>query len=540
MKKLSAAVLILLLAGAILAACGTSPEPTAAPPANTAAPTKAPAPTNTPEPTALPTLPPGQGLAAEPYRSAEGGYAISYPEDWQNMGFAGMVLFFPNEAVLESEIATDNVVMVEGGPLASLTLTEVDLTETTNSREMLELALEEMFADDATYEAGEIREFDVRGVAAAAADISGTENDVSLGGRIVCFHLGENGVYVLVAGPADKWASFTPTFEAMLASMTFFTPETPTMGPEPTTGPEPTSGPAPTLVGGPPDGFTWRVGGESGFGEDAYGSLRGMDIGPDGNLYVADMWQGIFVFSPEGEQLAHFATDLTGASDVKFGPDGNLYVPSWNSNAVHILTPEGEEVGRFGEVGTEDGQFGDFDPEFLAVCPDGRVYVADENDDADGNSYERVEVFDAQGNYLSQWNVSEVDDFFDISGMDCDAAGQVYMSGYFGDYVMVWSGEGEHLADLGKDALYFAGAYGVSVGPGGDLFVGTWDGRVIVLDAEGNLLGEWGVAFEGEGNLAEGQVSDVYGITTDEYGYVYFSDYTGTYTYLTKFMFGKG
>jgi len=528
MKKISTAILVLFFLGVALTACGPQASPTAVPP------------TNTPVPTARPTSPPGLALAAEPYRSVEGGFSIAYPEEWQNFGFGGMVLFFRNEQVLESEVATDTLVMVEGGPLSYLTLTEADLTGTENSREMLEVALEEISMGDSTFQSGDIWEFEVDNVPAAAADVSGEEANITIGGRLVCIHLGENGVSILAAGPADIWEAFAPTFDAMVASMTFFEPQVPTMPPEPTEGPEPTAGPAPTLAGGPPDGFVWRVGGESSFGDEEYGAFGGMDLGPDGNLYVADSWQGIYVFSPDGEQLTHFGQDLSGVSDVKFGPDGNLYISSWGDNAVHILTPEGEELGSFGENGLEDGQFGTFAPEFLAVCPDGRVYVADENQDEEENYFERIQVFDAEGNYLFQWSISERDDFFDISGMDCDAEGNVYMTGYFGDYIMVFDGEGQHLADIGQDALYFAGAYGISVGPGDDLYVGTWDGRVIVLDSEGSWIGEWGVPFDGEGNLAEGQIYSVYGIVTDEYGYVYFSDYTGEYTYITKFMFGKG
>lgn len=532
MKRLSGTTLILLLLGAALAACGPAPQPTAVP-------TPVP-PTKTPAPTATPTPLPGLPLGSEPFRSAAGGYTVRYPDGWQLLDLMGMVIFFPTEEVLESETPNEVLVMAEGGPLANLELVEVDLSSAADSREMLTLSLQAMGQGDSTFQAGEVHEGRAGTEKAAYADISGEEAGVPVAGRLVCVHLGENGVRLVAAGPADRWKEFVPTFEAMMDSMTFFPPEVPTPEPEPTESPAPTAGPAPTLVGGPPEGFAWRVGGASSFEEGEFGSFRGLDIGPDGNLYVADSWNGIFVLSPEGEKLANFATDISGASDVKVGPDGNLYVASWGSNAVYTFSPEGEQLGKFGEVGQDAGQFGTFSPEFLAVCPNGHVYVADKNEDADGNSYERVQILDAEGTYVAAWNISEIDDFFDISGMDCDADGNIFMTGYFGDYVLELDDEGNVVARLGQDALSWAGAYGVAVGPGGTLYVGTWDGRVVVINTDDVVLGEWGVPSDGQGDLAEGQVYNVYGITTDEYGYVYFSDYTGDYTYLTKFIFGKG
>ncbi len=532
MKKLSATTLVLILLGLALAACGPTPQPTAVP-------TPIP-PTKTPAPTATPTPLPGLALGTEPFRSAAGGYSVRYPEGWQLLDFMGMVIFFPTEEAMEAEIPTEMLVMIEGGPLADLSLIEADLSAATDSRQMLDLALQTMGGNDSTFQAGEVHDVRVGKEQAAYADISGEESGVAVAGRLLCIHLGENGVNIVTAGPADRWIEFVPTFEAMVASMTFFPPETPTPEPEPTEGPAPTAGPAPTLVGGPPEGFAWRVGGESSFEEGAFGSFRGLDIGPDGQVYVADSWQGVLVFSPDGETLDNLATDIDGASDVKVGPDGNLYVASWGSNAVYIFSPQGAQLGKFGEVGKDAGEFGSFSPEFLAVCPDGRVYVADENEDADGNSYERVQIFDAAGTYIAEWNISAIDDFFDISGMDCDADGNVFLTGYFGDYVLELDAEGSVVAKLGRDALSWAGAYGVAAGAGGTLYVGTWDGRVVVLNTDDVVLGEWGVPFEGPGNPAEGQVYHVYGIAADEYGYIYFSDYTGDYTYLTKFLFGKG
>ncbi|MEA3396827.1 MAG: NHL repeat-containing protein [Chloroflexota bacterium] len=288
----------------------------------------------------------------------------------------------------------------------------------------------------------------------------------------------------------------------------------------------------------PVEEVIWRIGGESGWEEEQFNAISGMDIGPDGNLYLADSMGYIWVISPAGEVLLNIgADDLWNVSDVQVAADGTIYAADWGSNAIFVFSADGVLLRQWGQGGGGDGEFGSFSPEYLAICPDGLVYVTDGNEDADGENYERIQVFDAQGNYLAQWNISEIDDFYGISGMDCGADGNIYLIGFIGNYVMVLDPSGTQLAALGKDDIAYAAPSSVAVDPDGNLYVGTWNEGVLLLDPQGNLLDQWGLSTDEDGPRVEGQLHFADGITVDAQGNVYIGDWAGGHSYITKFVF---
>ncbi len=294
-----------------------------------------------------------------------------------------------------------------------------------------------------------------------------------------------------------------------------------------------------TAPGETPAGFLWRVGGETGFNEDEFGAVGGMDTDAAGNVYIADNLHGVYVFDSAGNQVNNIDLDeFNNVADVKVGPDGNLYIADWGGSGVYVLSPEGEILANFGEEGTGEGQFGTFSPQALAVGPDGRIYVHDDNEDEAGEDYERIQVFLPDGTFQSAFNIGE--DFFSLSGMDFGPDGNLYMVGFIGDGILQYGPEGDFMALLGEEALSFNGPQGLFIDDDGFFYVTTWsDTPVMKLDPDGNLVGSFGLATDEGGEVwGEGGFYQPGGIAGLGDGSVIFvSDWSGIYSFVTAFSF---
>jgi DNA-binding beta-propeller fold protein YncE len=148
-------------------------------------------------------------------------------------------------------------------------------------------------------------------------------------------------------------------------------------------------------------------------GTNEAGSLRqpwGLDIGPDGNLYVADTWNHrIQVFTPDGAWLRMWGHEgvmpqdvspdaFWGPRDVKIGPDGNVYVADTGNKRIRVYTLEGRFLKDIGSFGTALGQLDE--PVGLAFNPvSGELYVAEAWN-------KRIQAFDRNGFPLRTWPVN--------------------------------------------------------------------------------------------------------------------------------------
>lgn len=82
-------------------------------------------------------------------------------------------------------------------------------------------------------------------------------------------------------------------------------------------------------------------------------------------------------------------------TDVAVAPDGEIYVSDGYGNAcVHRFSARGEHLGTWGGVGQGPGEFST--PHGVWVLSDNRVAVCDRDND-------RVQLFDREGAYLTQW-----------------------------------------------------------------------------------------------------------------------------------------
>jgi DNA-binding beta-propeller fold protein YncE len=144
------------------------------------------------------------------------------------------------------------------------------------------------------------------------------------------------------------------------------------------------------------------------WGEGVFHRAHGIHIGPDESLYCTD----------DGDHTMRRCT-LDGKVELEIGipgrpapfmsgepfhrcthtalsPDGDIYIADGYGNAcVHKYSPDGKRLMSWGEPGTDPGQFNIVHN--ICCDLDGWVYVADREN-------HRVQVFDGNGRYETQWN----------------------------------------------------------------------------------------------------------------------------------------
>lgn len=128
-----------------------------------------------------------------------------------------------------------------------------------------------------------------------------------------------------------------------------------------------------------------------------------------GNTWVSNINPGIAAplvkFDSTGKYLANFGTWGSGTGqfniniypsriELAFDAQGNIYVTDPGNNRVQKFDSQGNYLSQFGSLGTGNGQFNS--PAGIAIDASGNVYVTDA-----GNA--RVEKFDTNGNYLGQF-----------------------------------------------------------------------------------------------------------------------------------------
>jgi len=150
----------------------------------------------------------------------------------------------------------------------------------------------------------------------------------------------------------------------------------------------------------------------------------------DGNFWVVDRdGHTVKKYTKEGELLLTLGTfaepgnspeHLNGPTAVVVQANGNIVVTDgyWNARMIWYA-PDGTYIREIGGWGNEPGQFNS--PHAMAQAPDGRLFVVDftggalhdymtipgqiaeERRHTDKNRKSRIQIFDADGNYLEEW-----------------------------------------------------------------------------------------------------------------------------------------
>jgi uncharacterized protein (TIGR03663 family) len=265
--------------------------------------------------------------------------------------------------------------------------------------------------------------------------------------------------------------------------------------------------------------------GRQGPGRGEFQSPRGVAVGDEGSIYVADAGNHrIQLFSAKGEFLDSWggrslAEGESGEGpsgfnepwDIAIGPGGEVYVADTWNHRIQKLDERGEPMtawGLFGEFGPEDGAVGRgalYGPRGVVVGPVPElaskiedeaplVYVADT-----GNK--RVQVFGLDGAFAFQWGGGGAAEGYldEPVGIDLGPEGEVYVADTWNRRIQVFDSDGAFLHEWpihGWDSGIPEEKPYLAVDDQGRVYV-TDPGyyRVLVFDREGNYLlsfGEYG------------------------------------------------
>ncbi len=223
------------------------------------------------------------------------------------------------------------------------------------------------------------------------------------------------------------------------------------------------------------------------FGEGLFSNrTHGLYIAHDDSVLVAD--DGIHTiqkFSAQGEKLMEIGERNNPAPKWSGEPfnrptsaaimpsNGDVYVSDGYGNSrIHVYSATGEYKLSWGSPGIDAGQF--IRPHNIAVDAKDRVLVAD-------REAHRVQVFDAQGKFITMWsNIHRPDAMVLRDGMvfvgELNGMGGVDDAPGLGHRVGVYDLEGKLLERFGDEEEgegpgQFIAPHGVAVDSRGDLYV---------------------------------------------------------------------
>ncbi len=198
---------------------------------------------------------------------------------------------------------------------------------------------------------------------------------------------------------------------------------------------------------------------------------------------------------------------------VALDRSNNIYVTDYFNDRVEKFNGNGNYLTQWGSSGNGNSQFSY--PGGVTVDSSNNVYVADS-----GNN--RIEKFSSSGNYLTQWGSFGANNsqFIDPEGVAVDSSNNVYVVDSNNGRVEKFDSNGNYLTQWGSPGTnngQFEGPQGVAVDGSNNVYVVDWgNNRVEKFDSNGNYVAQWG--SQGTNN---GQFESPFAIAVDSSNNVY-------------------
>jgi predicted membrane-bound mannosyltransferase/DNA-binding beta-propeller fold protein YncE len=277
---------------------------------------------------------------------------------------------------------------------------------------------------------------------------------------------------------------------------------------------------------------------------------HGIDVAPDGSIYVADSGNNhIQRFSADGTLLDSFGTyasvlegDAPGGTmsepwDVAVASDGSIFVADTFNHRIQKFTADGNFVKMWGIFAQGDDPQSFWGPRGIAIDPKGNVLVTDT-----GNK--RVLVFDQELNFITQFGGAgfEAGQFDEPVGIAISQSGQVVIADTWNRRVQIFEPDesGLNYNQVGVfdvDAWYGTGIENkpyLAISPNNTILVSDPEGnRILEFSMSGDFITGW------EDLSPSGEFySQPYGLDFDDQGNLWVSD--GASSLLLRFKYLAG
>ena len=281
-----------------------------------------------------------------------------------------------------------------------------------------------------------------------------------------------------------------------------------------------------------PDGFISSSGSEPG----DLNTPRGIDIAPDGTIYIADsLNHRIQQFSPDGLLLNGWGTfanaqdeDAPGGTfnepwDVAVADDGSIFVADTFNHRIQKFDSTGRFIASWGVFAQGESPESFWGPRGITIADNGNVFVTDT-----GNK--RVVVFDSELNYKTQFGGGgfEPGQFDEPVGITINSEGQIIIADTWNRRIQIFESDesGVEFKPVGSFDVSAWYGQGIDNKPYlttdliGNIFLSDPEiGRILKFSAAGEyILGYQDI------NISEDLIGYPYGMDIDEDGNLWFSD----------------